>query len=94
MRGIVVSVVASALFGVIALLGARLDGFSSEEVTAWRVVFIVIALLTDSVWALVAGVARDWFARSPRRIEALGATGGVVSSLLASVALLRGWGRK
>ncbi|HPM53250.1 MAG TPA: LysE family translocator, partial [Rhodoglobus sp.] len=36
------------------------------------------ALLTDSVWALVAGVARDWFARSPRRIEALGATGGVV----------------
>ena len=40
--------------------------------------FIVIALLTDSVWALVAGVARDWFARSPRRIEALGATGGVV----------------
>lgn len=45
MRGIVVSVVASALFGVIALLGARLDGFSSEEVTAWRVVFIVIALL-------------------------------------------------
>lgn len=40
--------------------------------------FIVIALLTDSVWALVAGVARDWFARSPRRIETLGATGGVV----------------
>ncbi len=40
--------------------------------------FIAIALLTDSVWALMAGVARDWFARSPRRIETLGATGGVV----------------
>ncbi|MDP3209534.1 MAG: LysE family translocator [Rhodoglobus sp.] len=42
------------------------------------VIFIAIALLTDSVWALTAGVARDWFARSPRRIETLGATGGVV----------------
>jgi len=41
-------------------------------------IFIVIALATDSVWALIAGVARDWFARSPRRIETLGATGGVV----------------
>ncbi len=40
--------------------------------------FIAIALLTDSIWALIAGVARDWFARSPRRIETLGATGGVV----------------
>lgn len=44
LRGIVVSVVASLLFGVIALLGAYLDGFASEEVTGWRVVFIVLAL--------------------------------------------------
>lgn len=29
---------------MIALLGAHLDGFTSEEVTAWRVVFIVLAL--------------------------------------------------
>ncbi len=42
------------------------------------ILFVVIALVTDSVWALVAGVARDWFGRSPRRIETLGATGGVV----------------
>ncbi len=43
-RGVVVSIVASILFGLIALLGAHLGGFSSEEVTAWRVVFIVLAL--------------------------------------------------
>ncbi len=41
-------------------------------------VFVAIALVTDSMWALMAGIARDWFARSPRRISTLGATGGVV----------------
>ncbi len=42
------------------------------------VVFVAIALVSDSVWGLVAGTARDWFARSPRRIEQLGALGGAV----------------
>lgn len=41
-------------------------------------VFIAIALVSDGAWALLAGSARDWFARSPRRISTLGATGGVV----------------
>jgi len=38
----------------------------------------VIALVSDSVWALVAGGARDWFARSPRRLEMVGGSGGLV----------------
>ena len=37
-----------------------------------------IALATDSLWALVAGTARSWFARSPRRLELIGGTGGLV----------------
>jgi threonine/homoserine/homoserine lactone efflux protein len=37
-----------------------------------------IAVVTDSAWAMAAGSARDWFARSPRRGEALGASGGAV----------------
>ncbi|GAB4012205.1 LysE family translocator [Nocardioides ultimimeridianus] len=37
---------------------------------------VVIGLLSDSVWALVAGRARDWFARSPKRVQRLGAVGG------------------
>lgn len=37
----------------------------------------LIAMASDSVWAFAAGTARLWFARSPRRVEALGATGGV-----------------
>ncbi|SHM61784.1 LysE family translocator [Actinacidiphila paucisporea] len=40
-------------------------------------VFTAIALLCDSVWALTASAARGWFARSPRRLAAVGGTGGL-----------------
>ena len=40
-------------------------------------VFVTLALACDSVWALAAGAARDWFGRSPRRLSTLGAAGGV-----------------
>jgi threonine/homoserine/homoserine lactone efflux protein len=38
----------------------------------------VIALLSDTAWALVAAGARAWFARSPRRLALVGGTGGLV----------------
>ena len=41
-------------------------------------VFMAIAVLCDSSWALAAGTARAWFARSPRRLELVGGTGGLV----------------
>ncbi|MEV6274124.1 LysE family translocator [Nocardia sp. NPDC051832] len=51
-------------------------------------VFLAIALVSDSAWALGAAAARNWFARSPRRLEAVGATGGaMIVGLGASVAL-------
>lgn len=37
---------------------------------------VVLGLVCDSVWAVAAGRARDWFAGSPRRGSALGAIGG------------------
>lgn len=40
--------------------------------------FPVVALVLDSVWAFLAGTARDWFARSPKRMAAVGGTGGLV----------------
>ena len=40
--------------------------------------FAGIALISDSVWALAAGSARAWFGRSPRRLELIGGTGGLV----------------
>jgi threonine/homoserine/homoserine lactone efflux protein len=42
------------------------------------VVFILIALACDSVWALAAGTARNALASSPQRMERMGAAGGVV----------------
>jgi threonine/homoserine/homoserine lactone efflux protein len=41
-------------------------------------VFCVIALVCDSTWALAAGAARTWLVRSPRRLAAIGGTGGIV----------------
>jgi threonine/homoserine/homoserine lactone efflux protein len=39
--------------------------------------FVLIALLSDSAWAVVAGGARSWFGRSPRRMEMIGGAGGL-----------------
>jgi len=51
-------------------------------------VFLVIALMLDSVWALLASTARTWFARSPRRLELVGGTGGLMMiGLGASIAV-------
>lgn len=47
------------------------------QMLALGVVFALIALASDSVWGLAAGTARQWFARSPRRLEFVGALGGV-----------------
>ena len=41
-------------------------------------VVIAIGLLSDSAWAVVAGTARNWFARSPRRLASVGGTGGLL----------------
>jgi threonine/homoserine/homoserine lactone efflux protein len=35
-------------------------------------------VLSDSTWALAAGTARAWIARSPRRLELIGGAGGLV----------------
>ncbi|GAA3081158.1 threonine/homoserine/homoserine lactone efflux protein [Kribbella aluminosa] len=51
-------------------------------------IFVLIALCSDSIWAFVAGTAREWFARSPRRLELVGGTGGLmIIGLGASIAV-------
>jgi threonine/homoserine/homoserine lactone efflux protein len=37
-----------------------------------------IALVSDGVWGLLAGTARDWLARSPRNLRIVGAGAGAV----------------
>lgn len=64
------------------------------QLLALGTLFVVIALLTDSVWALAAGFAREWFATSPRRISTLGATGGVMMIGLGTASLFVGHGKQ
>lgn len=42
------------------------------------VLFGLLAVASDTVWALAAGRARDWFARRPERLDHLGVAGGVM----------------
>ncbi|WP_285037530.1 LysE family translocator [Plantibacter sp. ME-Dv--P-095] len=53
-------------------------------------VFFAIALVSDSVWALSAGTARAWFARSPKRLSKLTAGGGVMMIGLGGTIALTG----
>lgn len=52
-------------------------GGVAPQIVELGVVFALLALVFDSVWAIGAGFARDWLGRSPRRLSRLGAAGGV-----------------
>ena len=70
----------SAVFfaAVLPQFVAPAAGHVPLQLLALGLVFVVIALLSDSAWAVVAGAARNWFARSPRRLELVGGTGGLL----------------
>ena len=54
------------------------SGHVGLQMTILGVAFGVMAICSDSIWALLASRARDWFARKPTRLDKLGATGGVM----------------
>jgi threonine/homoserine/homoserine lactone efflux protein len=70
----------------------RSAGSVPLQLGVFGAIFVVIALLSDSVWALVAGSARDWFARSPRRIARLRGAGGFMMIGLGVAVLFVGHG--
>jgi len=63
---------------VIPQFADRSAGHVPLQLLVLGAIFIGIALVSDSVWALAAGTARGWLARSPRRLELIGGTGGLV----------------
>jgi threonine/homoserine/homoserine lactone efflux protein len=56
----------------------RSAGHVPGQLLVLGALFAGIALISDSLWALVAGSARTWFTRSPRRLELIGGSGGLV----------------
>ncbi|MFC7309503.1 LysE family translocator [Streptomyces monticola] len=53
------------------------QGAVAAQMLLLGLVFNAIALVMDSVWGLAAATARGWFARSPRRLAAVGGAGGL-----------------
>ncbi|PXY29623.1 LysE family translocator [Prauserella flavalba] len=83
----------------IVFLAAVLPQFVNQQagsvplqILVLGVLLPVIAVLSDSAWAFVAGTARDWFARSPRRLELVGGAGGL--TMIGLGATLAFTGRK
>jgi len=54
------------------------DGPVALQLLVLGLTAALIAVVCDSVWALASGTARDWLARSPRRLAALGGAGGLM----------------
>lgn len=52
-------------------------GHVPEQLLVLGAIFFAIALVCDSAWALAAGTVRAWLLRSPRRLAAVGGTGGI-----------------
>jgi threonine/homoserine/homoserine lactone efflux protein len=55
----------------------RAAGHVPVQMLLLSVVSAAIALASDSAWSLLASTVRTWFARSPRRLELVGAAGGM-----------------
>jgi len=69
---------------VIVFFGAILPQFVNRQagdvplqMALLALLFALIALVSDCAWGVAAGSARAWFARSPRRLELIGGTGGL-----------------
>jgi threonine/homoserine/homoserine lactone efflux protein len=56
---------------------ARSRGDVPVQMLVLGAIFALIATVSDAAWSLVATGARDWFGRSPRRLELVGGTGGL-----------------
>jgi threonine/homoserine/homoserine lactone efflux protein len=56
----------------------RSRGHTTLQLLSLGGIAVAIALLSDGAWAIGSGTARQWLGRSPRRLQWLSATGGVM----------------
>ncbi|MCC6224861.1 MAG: LysE family translocator [Microthrixaceae bacterium] len=61
----------------------RSAGHVTVQMLVLGAIFAAIALVSDSLWGLAAGSARNWLRGSPERVGHLGAAGGLVMVGLA-----------
>jgi threonine/homoserine/homoserine lactone efflux protein len=82
------------------LFGAVLPQFVNRaagnvvlQMLVLALVSIAIGLVSDSTWGITASAVRTWFARSPRRVELVGAAGGVAMICVGVTAAVTGRNR-
>lgn len=66
------------LAAVLPQFAAPEAGAVAVQVVVLGLVFMTVALLTDGLWAVVAGTARGWLGGSPRRLSRMQAGGGLM----------------
>jgi threonine/homoserine/homoserine lactone efflux protein len=65
-------------------------GHTTLQLASLGLICVLIGLLSDSVWALASGTAREWLGRSPRRLERMSTAGGATMIALGGVLALSG----
>ncbi|WP_240468025.1 LysE family translocator [Streptomyces dangxiongensis] len=53
-------------------------GNAQVQLLLLGLICVLIALVSDAAWGLLAGTARNWLAGSPRRLSWIGGTSGIV----------------
>jgi threonine/homoserine/homoserine lactone efflux protein len=69
---------------------SRSAGSIPPQIMLLGAIFAGIAVLSDSVWVLLAARFRSWFGRSPRRLELIGGAGGVAIAAVGTGLLITG----
>lgn len=55
----------------------RRTGHVPAQMLILALIAFVIAIVSDSLWVLLAGAVRTWFSDNPRRLALVGGTGGL-----------------
>jgi threonine/homoserine/homoserine lactone efflux protein len=69
---------------------SRGSGSVPPQIMLLGAIFAGIAVLSDCVWVVLAARFRTWFARSPRRLELIGGTGGLAIAAVGTGLLISG----
>jgi threonine/homoserine/homoserine lactone efflux protein len=68
-------------------------GHATLQLASLGLICVAVAILSDGTWALASGSAREWLGRSPRRLRAMSAGGGVTMIALGVALALTGRNR-
>ncbi|HWE15492.1 MAG TPA: LysE family translocator [Solirubrobacteraceae bacterium] len=68
----------------------RSRGHATLQLISLGLICMLVALLSDSAWALASGAARQWLGSSPRRLQRLSVGGGLTLVALGAGLALTG----